>query len=111
MSNSIIKIYYIYDDELAEWEAVNREWRSDVFVCCNKNMYHLNVYTPVRLIQDYNMEIASYGFYSIDENIILVPKTDKTTIIATILKLYEVDFFEKIKSIEYGHEKALIQIY
>lgn len=111
MFNPLIKIYYACDDELSEWEAVNREWRSDVFVYCNKNMYHLNVFTPVRLMQDYNTEIASYGFYSVDENIILVPKTDKTTIIGTILKLYDASYFNKIKSIEYGHKKALIQIY
>lgn len=30
MFNPLIKIYYACDDELSEWEAVNREWRSDV---------------------------------------------------------------------------------
>lgn len=94
---SKISIFFSEDTELSEWESINKEWRSDVYVFCNGLMFQLNIYTLVRLSQDYETTVKDSGFYYVEENIVLVSSTDKETIISSILKLYDVRYFDKIK--------------
>lgn len=51
------------DTKLSEWEAINKEWRSNVYVLCNGILFKVNVYTPLRLVQDFNTEFKEYGFF------------------------------------------------
>lgn len=111
MEESGIEIYFLSDDERSEWEAVQKEWRNDVIVYCNDSFFQLNIYTPLRLTQDFETEIESYGFYEVDENIVLVSATDKKTVVFTILKLYETDYFDKIKSFKCEDKGKLVRIY
>ena len=71
----------------------------------------MNIYTPVRLIQDFETEVSDYGFYPIDENIILVKNTDKKSIISSILKLYDANYFNKIKPMEKDDTCSLVKVY
>lgn len=111
MSNSSIKIFFSSDNELSEWEAVNKGYRCDVFVFYEGSLYCLNIYTPVRLIQDFESEIKSYGFYSVDCNLVLASATDKKTIIFTILKLNAEKYFDKIKPLVNNKTDLLIKVY
>lgn len=111
MEKPMIEIYLLSDDERSEWEAVQKEYRNDVIVYCNDFFFHLNIYTPLRLTQDFETEIENYGFYAVDGNMILVPDTDRKTVIFTILKLYEEKYFDKIKSSVCEDKEKLVQIY
>lgn len=111
MEESGIEIYLLLDDERTEWEAVQKGWRNDVIVYCNDSFFQLNMFTPLRLTQDFETEIESYGFYAVDENIVLVSAADKQTVVFTILKLYETDYFDKIKSFECEDKEKLVRIY
>lgn len=111
MLKQFIKIYFAYDNEYFEWEAINRGWRNDVYVVCDNCTYHVNVYTPTRLLQDYETEMEGNGFYSIDENIILVSEADKESIISVILRLYCDKYFNKIKSVLGIDFNNMIQVY
>lgn len=90
-------VFFEDDSDLAEWEAKNRGWRNDVYVSINDELFHLNIYTPIRLCQDFETEIKEYGYYAIDYNIVLVPSADKSTIILTIQGLIQQGYFQKIK--------------
>jgi predicted PilT family ATPase len=111
MPSHSIDIFFSSDTELSEWEAINKEWRNDVYVFYNDFMFQLNIYTPVRLLQDFETEIKDYGFYSVDENIVLVQSTDKKTIISSLLKLYDEGYFNKIKPLNKNNDVSLIKVY
>lgn len=53
MSHYTINIYFGEDNDLSEWEAINKGWRKDVYVFINESIFNLNVYTPTRLLQDF----------------------------------------------------------
>lgn len=74
-------------------------------------MYRLNIYTPTRLVQDFNSEIKDYGFYSADENTVLISETDKKSIISLILKLHGGGYFGRIKSVTAVGTDSLVKVY
>ncbi|MBR4342259.1 MAG: hypothetical protein IKP88_06105 [Lachnospiraceae bacterium] len=104
-------VFFETDSELAEWEAENRGWRNDVYVAINDDIFRLNIYTPTRLLQDYETEIKDYGYYPIDCNIVLVPYAKKETIIATIHKLVEQGYFREIKPYSGRNIEQLSRVY
>ena len=111
MQKSSIEIFFGMDTELSEWEAINKGCRSDVYVLYNGVLFKVNVYTPVRLVQDFNTELKEYGFYSVDENIVMSKSTDKNTIVELILKLQGEGYFDKIKPLSNNETGLLVKVY
>ena len=109
MSN--LNIYFLYDSELAEYEASNKGYRTDVFVEVDSSLYNVRIYTLLRLQQDFESEIESYGFYTAEPNLILVKDSNKKEIIETITKLYEQKYFDELKPIENVEVDQLIKVY
>lgn len=94
-------IYFSDDSELAEYEATNKGYRTDVYVKIRRNIFNLNIYAMIRLQQDFESEIESYGFYASEPNLVLVKDANRAEIIETIKKLYEQKYFEGIKPVEH----------
>ncbi|MBD5144218.1 MAG: hypothetical protein HDT22_11570 [Ruminococcus sp.] len=103
----MITIYFSLDDELSEFEAINKGYRNDVYAVIDKKIFQLNIYTPIRLIQDFEIEIRYYGFYPVDNNLVLVTNTDKKTIISTVLNLYANHYFNDFNDIKSVTEKQI----
>lgn len=96
-----VTMYCLDNSELAEFEASSRGYRSDIYVkTISGNIYHLHVYDIVRLQQDFETEIESYGFFGIEPNIILVKEVSMSSIRLTVEKLFKQKFFESLKPIE-----------
>jgi len=94
-----IEIYFLEDNELIEYEAVSKGYRNDVYIKINIDVFKLNIYDNVRLIQDFDSEIEDYGYFSIEPNIILVKEVNKNEIITIIINLYKDKYFNFIKPI------------
>ena len=109
MSN--LNIYFLYDSELAEYEASNKGYRTDVFVEIDSSLYNVRIYTLLRLQQGFESEIESYGFYTVEPNLILVKDSNKKEIIETIKRLYEQKYFDELKPIENVEVGQLIKVY
>lgn len=92
-----IKITFEDDTELAEFEAVNKGYRNDVYVTIDKSTFNVAVYSMIRLQQDFESEVDNYGFYSVDANLVIVKETCRKEIIKAINNLYEEGYFNKIK--------------
>lgn len=97
---SDIEIILLDTSELAEYEAVSKGYRKDVFVKIDEVYYNLNVYDMVRLKQDFDSEIEIYGYYSSEPNIVLTTDASFQTITQTIIKLYQNGYFQSLKSID-----------
>lgn len=65
-------IYFLDDSELAEYEAISKGYRTDIYVEIEDIFYNVSVYTILRLQQDFESENEDYGYYSVDPNLILV---------------------------------------
>ena len=94
-----IEIYFSEDNELTEYEAINKGYRNDVYIKINMNIFKVNIYDSVRLIQDFETEIENYGYFSIEPNIILVKEVKKEEIVKIIAYLYNEKYFNSIKPI------------
>lgn len=88
------------NNDLIEFESLNRGYRSDIYVAYQNNYYNLNVYDTIRLIQDFDTEYGCYGYYSIDPNLILVKEVTLKNIKMTIEKLAKQKYFDKIKPMQ-----------
>ncbi|MEA5516991.1 hypothetical protein [Nodularia sp. UHCC 0506] len=95
-----MEIYYLYNDERDEIEAIAKGYRNDVYVKTTTGMYHVHIYDIVRLQQDFEDEQQEQGYYSIDHNLILVEEVSKKVVVNTVKKLEEEGYFEKIKPLE-----------
>lgn len=56
---SDIKIIYLDDSEHADYEALNKGYRNDVYVRVLNDVYSLHVYSIVRLKQDFETEVEA----------------------------------------------------
>lgn len=92
-----IGVYFLDDSELAEYEAISKGYRIDVYVKTDTDFYNVRVYTLIRLQQDFDSEIENYGFYAIEPNLILVKEATKEEIVFTLKKLKEQKYFEEIR--------------
>jgi len=90
-------LYYLDDSERSLWEAESKGYRNDVFVEFQDNVFHINVYDKVRLIQDFEEEIKQYGYYQIEPNLIMVRTVNEKEILNTIMNLLRTDYFQSIK--------------
>ncbi|MGO4733736.1 hypothetical protein [Paenibacillus sp. 2KB_22] len=95
-----IKVYFLEDTELAEYEAISKGYRNDVIVTVSDIIYRVYVYDIVRLQQDFESELENYGYYSIEPNLVLVREVSKENIQLTIKALYEQKYFENLKPID-----------
>lgn len=105
-----IEIYFQNDSELAEYEAISKGYRHDVFVKTNEGIFNIRVYTIIRLQEDFQSQVESYGFYDVEPNLILVNDTNKEEIVSIINRLHEQGYFSEIKSkgsIEYSQLKKI----
>ncbi|GGH61396.1 hypothetical protein GCM10008014_36790 [Paenibacillus silvae] len=95
-----IKIYFLEDTELAEFEAISKGYRNDVIVAVSGVFYHVYVYDIVRLQQDFASELENYGYYSIEPSLVLVKEASKEIIQLTLRALYEQNYFDHLKPID-----------
>lgn len=95
-----IKIYFLEDTELAEYEAVSKGYRNDVIVAISELFYHIYIYDIVRLQQDFELELENYGYYSIEPNLVLVKEASKEMIQLTIKALFEQNYFDNLKPVD-----------
>lgn len=89
-----IEILFQDDTDLAEYEAENKGYRSDVVVRVNGKTYKLFVTTMVRLQQDFESDVKHMGYYCPDRNMIIVAETSKSQIEHTIKELYKGGCFD-----------------
>jgi len=95
-----INIYFSEDSELSECEAVDKGYRVDVYVEVGNNIYNLQVYTLIRLKQDFETEYETCGNYLAEPNLVIVREASKKEIISTIKELQEQEYFSKIKPMD-----------
>lgn len=98
MSN--FTVIFTDDTELAEYEAVNKGYRNDVFVKIQEDYFNLRVYDIVRLKQDFESEVEEYGYYSAEPNLVLVTEVTKDNVLKIISQLYEDGYFNHLKSVD-----------
>ncbi|ODM27850.1 hypothetical protein [Acetivibrio mesophilus] len=106
-----MNIYFSEDSELAEYEAISKGYRTDIFVKIEDVFYNVRAYTMLRLQQDFESENEDYGYYTVDPNLILVKDANRSEIAFTIGKLYEQKYFEEIKPVEKVDISSLKRIY
>lgn len=92
-----ISVFFSEDSDLTEYEAINKGYRTDVFVGIENYTYHLRIYSMIRLQQDFKSEIENYGYFAVEPNLIIVEEVCKAEIIRTIFKLFEQKYFDDIK--------------
>lgn len=95
-----INVYFLDDSELAEYEAICKGYRIDVYVSISDHFYNIRAYTMVRLQQDFESENESYGYYAVEPNLVIVRDTNTKEIACTIKKLYEQKYFDEIRPID-----------
>ncbi len=105
-----LKIYFLYDTELSEYEAIQKGYRVDVFVKFDNQYFNLRVYDIIRLQQEFESEIDSRGYYAVEPNLVLVKEANKKEIVNTIKNLYKQKYFEEIKPVNEVNIEELIEI-
>ena len=91
-----IKVLCIDNSELAEFEAINRGYRDDIYVKVSDRYYHLNIYDIIRLQQDFESELEYYGVFSSDPNLVIVKEVNIEEIKKLVNHLYKQKYFEQI---------------
>ena len=105
-----INIFFSEDNELVELDVIESECRGDVVVKIGNCYYHPLVITPSRLNVNFNIMVKKYGFYECNPCLVLVKNLKKETIIETILKLYNNDYFSQIKPINFERFCSIYEI-
>lgn len=95
-----IEVYFLDDSDLAEFEAIQKGYRSDVYVKIVNNYFNVKVYDLIRLQQDFDDEIKSDGYYLIEPNLILVTEVNREKIKFTVCELYKQKYFNNLKPLE-----------
>lgn len=63
-------------------------------------LFNIKVYDIIRLQQDYELEVETYGYYSVEPNLVLVKDVTKEEIEFVVRKLYGQKYFESLKPID-----------
>ncbi|CQR55433.1 hypothetical protein [Paenibacillus riograndensis] len=95
-----IKVFFLDDTELAEFEGNSKGYRNDVYVEVLNKLFNIKVYDIVRLQQDFELELETYGYYSVEPNLILGKEVSKEEIEFVVRKLYEQKYFESVKPVD-----------
>ena len=94
-----LEIFFSEDSELSEFEAINKGCRLDVFVKMHQAIYHVRLYTFIRLQQDFEDAIEEDGYYCPDPNIILIKEANKEEIVSAIKWLSKQCYFSQLKNL------------
>ena len=94
-----LNIYFSDISELAEHESSSKGYRTDVYVEIGGDIFNVKIYAMLRLQQDFESEMESYGFYTSEPNTVLVRDVNKEVIISTIRELYKQKYFEGIRPV------------
>ncbi len=94
------KIFFSIDDDLTELDIIEKGWRGDVLVEINEALFKPTLITPERLFNEFNIATSKNQVYDIDNNIVLVEKTDKSSIVNTLLKLIDLGYFSRVKQVD-----------
>ena len=89
-----IKLYCLDDSERTADEAIDRGFRNDIFVKIDNLFYRISIYNITRLSQEFLHDIEEFGFYGIDNNIVLVREVEKEIIFQTVEYLTKRNYFE-----------------
>jgi len=95
-----IQVFCLDNSEFAEFNAVSRGWRGDIYVKISANYYKLEIYDMVRLQQDFELELEEYGVFSPKLNLIIVEEVNNVKIKESIQHLADSRYFDEIKSLE-----------
>ncbi len=85
-----------YDNELNEFEAIQKGYRRDVVVNIDNKKFKLYITDMTRLHQDYDAGIEYYGKYENMPNTIIVKEASKAEIAKTIKELIDTGFFDEL---------------
>ena len=102
-----ISFFCLDNSELAEYEAISRGFRSDIYVEISGEHYQLNIYDSVRLKQDFDTEIEDYGVFSIEPNVVLVKEVNIEEIKKTVINLLKQKYFKEIKPLNVKEIESL----
>ena len=105
-----IEVYFLDDSESAEFEAIQKGYRLDVYIKVEQRYYNVRVYDLIRLKQDFDDEVESDGYYFIEPNLILVKEVNREEIKYTVYNLYKQRYFDYLKPLEYIDESELKRV-
>ena len=91
-----VEVYFGDESELAEWEAGQKGFRSDVYVRATGHLYKVAVYGIGRLHQSFDSGFETSGFYQMEPNMVLVSDAGKAEIVETLNQLHLRGFFAKL---------------
>lgn len=91
-----LEIIYEDDTELAEYEALDKGYRSDIIVKIGYKKYKMYVISMMRLQQDFETEQEASGYYLSEPNTILVKETSRKEIEDIITQMYKCKYFQKL---------------
>lgn len=95
-------LYCLDSSEQMEFESESRGFRGDIYVEIEKNIFQLNVYDIVRLKQDFEEENEEYGYFAIENNVVIVKKVNKVEIKNLIGNLIKQKYFNKVQPVDDG---------
>lgn len=104
------EVYFLDDSELADFEAIQKGYRLDVYVNLYGNYYNVRIYDITRLKQDFEEEEQCEGYFAIEPNLVIVKEVNKKNIIFTLQNLYMQEYFKEIKPVENIEINALKKI-
>ncbi|MCR4651428.1 MAG: hypothetical protein K5662_06700 [Lachnospiraceae bacterium] len=84
------------ESELAECEAREKGYRTDVKVIIEGRRFPLYITDITRLHQDVDAEMDYYGYYETEPNTVIVKEVSKVEIERTIEMLYKLGFFDRL---------------
>ena len=94
-----IESYLPLQKKLKQWSD-RKKWveeplfRSYIFVKIDNLFYRISIYNITRLSQEFLHDIEEFGFYGIDNNIVLVREVEKEIIFQTVEYLTKRNYFE-----------------
>ena len=95
-----IKISCLDNSEFAEFDAINKGYRGDIYVKILDKFYNLNIYDIIRLQQDFELELKDYGMFTPEPNLVIVIEVSNIEIKNIVQHLYIQKYFENIKSVD-----------
>ena len=84
--------------ERALYEDEDKGYKNDVYVYLNNSYYKISVYHTVRLIQDFQFESDSTGYFTVEPNLILVTSVTPECVYKTVSHLVRKKFFDALKA-------------
>jgi len=103
---NVCEIFFSENDDRTESGVQEKGWRGDVVVKIGEELFKPTIFTPDRLLVEFNYSMNEGKVYDIDHNLILAERTDRNTIIKTIVELSKNGYFSRIKTVDLKKEYA-----